>query len=611
VSAHHYPSLGAIYLGDGRSRFCVWAPFCRSVAVHQLAPADRLLPLQAAERGYHEGAFGGVPPGSLYLYRLDDQQERPDPASRFQPQGVHGPSQVINPAFAWQDAGWAALPLEDFVLYELHVGTFTDAGTFDAVVPHLDRLRDLGVTALELMPVAQFPGGRNWGYDGTYPFAVQDSYGGPQDLKRLVDACHARGLAVVLDVVYNHLGPEGNYLGCFGPYFTDQYRTPWGQALNFDGRHSDEVRRFFFENALTWQTDFHIDALRLDAIHAIKDFSARPFLSELAAVTAEQAALLGRPFYLIAESNLNDPRVTRPAERGGLGLDAQWTDDYQRALHALLTGERAGYYQDFGGVAPLADALGDGFYFQGQFSAYRGRRHGASARDLPVWRHVVYAQNHDQVGNRLHGDRLSRLVSFDGLKVAAAAVLLSPLVPLLFMGEEYGETAPFPYFTSHGDPALAEAVRQGRKREFAAFGWAGEPPDPQDEQTFLSAKLCHEQADVGQHRVLHEWYRELLRLRRAVPALAHRSKDHLQVGTAAEAGLLLRRWSPDGNEVFLLLHFGPAASCPIPAGRWRKLLDSAEPRWLGAGGTLPEGVTSAGEVVLPVGSTSCVLYCRC
>jgi maltooligosyltrehalose trehalohydrolase len=614
MSPHQAPGLGATYLGDSRTRFCAWAPFCRTVAVHQLAPADRLLPLRPAERGYHEGTFDGVPPGSLYLYRLDGQAERPDPASRFQPQGVHGPSQVIDPAFAWQDAGWTGLPLRDYILYEIHVGTFTPEGTFEAVIPHLDSLRELGVTALELMPVAQFPGRRNWGYDGTYLFAVQDSYGGPDGLKRLVAACHRRGLAVVLDVVYNHLGPEGNYLDCFGPYFTEQYRTPWGRALNFDGRHSDEVRRFFFENALAWQTDFHFDALRLDAIHAIKDFSARPFLAELAALTAAQAARLGRPFHLIAESNLNDPRVARPPERGGLGLDAQWSDDFHRALHALLTGERAGYFQDFGGIAPLAQAYRDGFTLTGQYSAYRGRRHGACARDLAAWRHVVYAQNHDQVGNRMLGERLSQLVRFEGLKLAAAAVLLSPFVPLLFMGEEYGEPAPFPFFTSHGDPDLVEAVRQGRKREFAAFNWNGEPADPQDEATFQSAKLHHHLADAGQHAVLRAWHRELIRLRRTVPALAHLSKHHREIGTAESGNsLLLRRWAPDGDEALLLLRFEAAThrtSWGVPAGRWRKVLDSAEPRWLGPGSTLPGEFTSSGQVVLPAGPTACALYRR-
>jgi maltooligosyltrehalose trehalohydrolase len=610
MAAQHVP-LGATYLGADRTRFCVWAPLRRRVEVHLHAPDDRVLPLEPAENGYFTGTFDGVPPLRLYTYRLDGQLERPDPASRAQPEGVHGPSQVIDQAFVWADAAWKGLPLNEYILYEIHVGTFTPKGTFAAAITRLDDLKDLGVTAVELMPVAQFPGTRNWGYDGVYPFAVQDSYGGPAGLKQFVDACHGRGLAVVLDVVYNHLGPEGNYLADFAPYYTDRYRTPWGPALNFDGRHSDEVRRFFFENALGWQTEFHLDGLRLDAIHAMKDFSARPVLQELAAVTAARAADLGRPIYLIAESNLNDPRVVQPPDAGGYGLDAQWSDDFHHALHALLTGERQGYYEDFGDALTLARACRDGFTFTGEYSCYRGRRHGRPARDLPAWRHVVYGQNHDQVGNRMRGERLSELVNFERLKLSAAAVLLSPFVPLLFMGEEYGETAPFPYFVSHGDPALVEAVRQGRRREFVRFRWPGEPPDPQDELTFQSARLRHELAHTGHHRVLRDFYRELIRLRKAVSALAHLSKDHLEDCTAEGPALLLRRWSSDGDEVFLVLNFGAApARVSTPAGQWRKLLDSALPRWLGPGSSVDENLIASSAVTFSVAPESCVLFQR-
>ena len=336
-------------------------------------------------------------------------------------------------------------------------------GTFDGAIAQLDRLCDLGVTAVELMPVSQFSGARNWGYDGVYPFAVQASYGGALGLKRFVDECHARGLAVVLDVVYNHVGPEGNYLRDFGPYFTDQYRTPWGDALNFDGPGSDQVRDFFLANALMWQTDFHIDALRLDAVHAIKDTSAYPFLAELADVCREHAAKLGRKFYLIAESDQNDARLVRSSEKGGHGLDAVWSDDYHHAVHCLLTGEREGYYQDFGELEHLALAYSDGFTYAGQHSPFRDRRHGNSAIDLEPWRFVVCCQNHDQIGNRARGERLPSLCDWESVKLAAGLVLLSPHVPLLFMGEEYGETAPFLYFVSHQDPALVEAVRQGRR----------------------------------------------------------------------------------------------------------------------------------------------------
>lgn len=434
--------LGAASLGDGRCRFTVWAPAAEKVEVRLLTPRPRVATLDRGGQGYHHGVLEGVERGSLYVYRLDGGPERADPASRSQPQGVHGPSEVVDPQFPWEDVSWVGPRLQDYILYELHVGTFTREGTFDAIIPHLTDLRELGVTAIELMPVAQFPGTRNWGYDGVFPFAVQDSYGGPAGLKRLVNACHREGLAVVLDVVYNHLGPEGNTLGDFGPYFSERYRSPWGPALNFDGPGSDEVRRFFIENALAWITDYHVDALRLDALHAILDLSAYPFLAELAAAVRERAARLHRRVYLIAESDLNDPKLVRPPEVGGYGLDAQWNDDFHHALHALLTGERTGYYEDFGTVAHLARAFTEGYVYTGQYSVYRRRRHGVPARALPAHAFAVFAQNHDQVGNRMRGERLSALVPFEALKLAAAVVLLSPYLPLLFMGEEYGETAP-------------------------------------------------------------------------------------------------------------------------------------------------------------------------
>ncbi|MBI3003378.1 MAG: malto-oligosyltrehalose trehalohydrolase [candidate division NC10 bacterium] len=603
--------LGATYLGEGRCRFTVWAPLAEKVEVRLLAPRARVAPLDQGEGGYHHVVLEGVEPGSLYLFRLDGGRERPDPASRSQPEGVLGPSEVTDPQFPWQDAAWVGPRLRDYVLYEAHVGTFTREGTFDAILPHVPDLKDLGVTALELMPVAQFPGSRNWGYDGVFPFAVQDSYGGPAGLKRLVDACHREGLAVVLDVVYNHLGPEGNTVGEFGPYFSERYRSPWGAAINFDGPGSDEVRRFFIENALAWVTDYHVDALRLDALHAILDLSARPFLAELAAAVRERAARLNRRVYLIAESDLNDPKLVQSPEAGGYGLDAQWNDDFHHALHALLTGERTGYYEDFGTVADLSRAFMEGYVYAGQYSTYRRRRHGASSRALPAQRFVVFAQNHDQVGNRMRGERLSALVPFEALKLAAAVVLLSPYLPLLFMGEEYGETAPFPYFISHSDPALIEAVRRGRREEFAAFRWQGEPLDPQDEATFLGAKLDHRLREQGTHRVLREYYRELLRLRREVPALARLQKEDLEARAFEEERALFVRRGEEGETAAALFHFGEApATVPLalPAGRWAKRLDSAEERWQGRGSVLPDRLTSHGEVRLTLGPKAVVLY---
>ena len=440
-------TLGATYLGNGKTRFEVWAPLASRVDLHILSPKDRIVAMEPRARGYHEIVADKVAPGSRYFYRFNDK-ERPDPASRFQPEGVHGPSEVVKTDFRWQDRNWFGPELKDYVIYELHVGAFTPEGTFDAIIPRLEYLKELGITAVELMPVAQFPGARNWGYDGVAPFAPQNSYGGPEGLKQLVDACHENGLAVVLDVVYNHLGPEGNYLGEFGAYFTDRYHTPWGWAVNFDGPDSDEVRKYFIQNALYWVGEFHIDALRLDAVHAILDHSPRPFLLELGEAVHREAGRIHRRIYLMPESADNDARLLRARELGGFALDAQWNDDFHHCLHVLLTGERSGYYEDYSRVDQLAKSFRQGFVYSGEYSGFRKRRHGSPAGDIPAERFVVFSQNHDQVGNRMFGDRLCRLAGFEGAKLAAGAVLLSPFVPLLFMGEEYGETAPFPWHAS-------------------------------------------------------------------------------------------------------------------------------------------------------------------
>jgi maltooligosyltrehalose trehalohydrolase len=584
-------SLGATYLGEGRCQFLVWAPLVQSVEVHLISPQDRISPLQPGARGYYHGIVEGVAPGSLYRYRLDGERERPDPVSRFQPQGVHGPSQVVDTRFPWDDGTWPGIFLQDYIIYELHVGIFTPEGTIEAVIPFLDELKDLGITAIELMPVAQFPGERNWGYDGAYPFAVQDSYGGPEGLKKLVNACHRKGLAVVLDVVYNHLGPEGNYLGEFGYYFTDHYKTTWGSAFNFDGPYSDEVRRLFIENGVYWITEFHIDALRIDAVHAILDFSAQPFLSKLAFSVHSLADQLDRRIYLIAESALNDTRVIHPPERGGYGLDAQWNDDFHHSLHTVLTGEQSGYYHDFGEFQHLIKAFREGFVYSGEYSSYRRRGHGNSSRDVPAQQFVVFAQNHDQVGNRMLGDRLPLLVSFEALKLAACAVLLSPYIPLIFMGEEYGETSPFLYFVSHSDPGLIDAVRKGRREEFQAFQWQGEPPDPQSPETFLRSRLHRENRGQRQHAVLLDFYRRLIQLRKDMPALQHLSKDNLEVSAREEERLLLlRRWH-ERSEALCIMNFNKndtPAYITISTGKWRKILDSSEQIWMGTGSITPD-----------------------
>ncbi len=559
-------SLGGRLVAPNRCEFRVWAPYRDRIELEIVSPGSCTVAMQKKEDGYHE-ATAETPAGSRYFYLLDGVP-RPDPASRFQPEGVHGPSEVVADDFEWHDAEWRGIALADFVMYELHAGAFTAEGTFDAAIAKLDLLHDLGITAIELMPVAQFPGSRNWGYDGAYVCAPQNSYGGPLGLKRLVDAAHQRNLAVILDVVYNPLGPEGNYIREFGPYFTDRYKTPWGDALNFDGAHSDDVRRFFIHSALLWLREYHVDALRVDAVHAILDHSARPFLQDLTTAVREYAQQSGRRIYSIAESDLNDPRVIAPKESFGLGFDAQWSDDFHHALHALLTREQAGYYQGLGKASDLARVLRDAYFYTGQHSPFRGRRYGLRPDTRDGSKFVVCAQNHDQIGNRMRGERLASLVPRNKLELAAAAVILSPFLPLLFMGEEYGETAPFQYFTSHSDADLIEAVRRGRREEFEGFHWSGEAPDPHDEATFLRSKL---QWNLdGEHRKHWELVQQLLRLRREVPALRSHDMDALET-EADDETLLVRR----GEAVLLGFNFGDETrELRIPSGTWKPLIET-------------------------------------
>jgi len=552
-------------------------------------------------------------PGALYRYRLNGEIERPDPASRLQPQGVHGPSEVVDRSFSWEDQLWRGLPLKEFVVYELHVGRFTPQGKFDAIIPRLPELKALGVTALELMPVSQFPGNRNWGYDGVYPYAVQASYGGPSGLKHFVNACHQEGIAVVLDVVYNHLGPEGNYLGDFGPYFTDAYRTPWGDAINYDQAGSDEVRRYFIRNALQWIAEFHIDALRLDAVHAIVDPSARPFLEELGVAVHREAQQGKRHIFLIPECDRNDARLVTSLPNGGAGLDAVWNDDFHHALHVLLTGERNGYYEDFGSIEQLARCFSDGFAYSGQYSKYRQRSQGNSSLALPAERFVVFSQNHDQIGNRRLGDRMASQVSFARLKLAAGILILSPYVPLLFMGEEYGETAPFQYFIDHGDPELIEAVRRGRAAEFSKFGWSSDIPDPQDEATYRRALLNWESRSSNQRRLLLALYTELLHLRRDLAPLSQLDKDRLEVVAMEKSeALFLRRWNQE-EEVFAIFQFGDTQTeltPPVPAGNWKRRIDSNDSCWGGEGPRAPETLASPGSTPVQLAPWSFALFSK-
>jgi maltooligosyltrehalose trehalohydrolase len=607
-----HPSLGAVYLGDGNCRFRVWAPRARRVEVHLLHPADRLVSLTPTASGYHEITLTDVPAGATYFYRIDGKRERPDPVSRHQTRGVHGPSSVVDPAFPWTDSAWHGLPFADLVIYELHVGTYTPEGTFDALIPHLDGLRDLGINALELMPLAQTPGVRNWGYDGVQLFAPRHDYGGPAGLKRLVDAAHARGMAVLHDVVYNHLGPEGNYLGEFGYYFTDRSHTPWGPAINVAHDHCDEVRAFFLENARMWQTEYHLDGLRLDAVQTIKDDSATPFLAELSDTVARQARHLNRPFYLIAETSANDVRNIRPTTACGFGMDALWNDDFHHSLRALLTDDRNGYYQDFGTVALHARAWREGFAFQGEYYRYRGCRHGSRPVGALASNFVVYSQNHDQVGNRAWSNRLIEETGLEGAKVAAASVLLSPFVPMLFMGEEYAESAPFPFFVDHGDPHLSEATRHGRAKEYAEFLAAHEMPDPQSPATFASARLDHARKASSPHHEMLAFYKELLRLRREV-AFADGRWDWQEVLAFETERVLFVRRRSEGDAIWLALSFNVTpvtVTLPLPGGRWARLLDSRDVAYAGPGATTPATIESAGGVTLSLPPLSAVVYRR-
>ena len=581
--------FGARPLAEGGTLFRVWAPLAESLSVKILDGEPRTYPLTRGEDDVFEVNIPHVGAGSDYFYLVGGGRERPDPVSRWQPQGVHGPSRVVDPrAFAWTDEDWKGVPLADALIYELHVGTFTPEGTFEAAIPKLAHLKRLGVNAVEVMPVAEFPGGRNWGYDGTHSYAPQSTYGGPEGFKKFVDACHREGLAVVLDVVYNHLGPEGNYLGEFMPVFGKNYRTPWGDALNFDGPDSDGVRRYFVDNALYWLTEYHVDGLRLDAIHRIIDIGPTHVLAEIAEAFRRQARALGRTAWTIGESDLNDVRVIKPAAEGGYGLDAQWSDDFHHSLHALLTGTRRGYFADFGSAADFAKAIKEGFVYDGRRSVFRRKRHGNSSVQRPGEQFVVCVQNHDQVANGYWGDRLASLVSVEQQKLAAALLLCAPNVPMLFMGQEWGEIAPFLYFTSHTDPALAKAVREGRREEYSSFvkdegetaSDAAEFDDPQSPQTFERSKLVWSRLAESPHAEVFGFYKDLLAARKEHRALSNCDKTRTRVEFDEERRWLsVGRGDAGGTRALLLCNLsGHEREIPAGAGGpWRRLL------WSGAG----------------------------
>lgn len=550
-----------------RCEFRVWAPTAGAVTLRLLrGDACDDFAMKRDPDSEHFTISAIAHPGDRYFYIVDENKPVPDPASRLLPEGVHGPTEIIDPQqFAWSDDTWTGLPLKDYIVYELHIGTFTPQGTLDAATDRLPYLRKLGITVVELMPVAAFPGTRNWGYDGVSLYAVQASYGGPEALRRFVDAAHALGLAVTLDVVYNHLGNEGNYLRLFGPYFTNQHTTPWGEAINYDQRGCDGVRRYFVENALYWIREYHLDGLRLDAVQTIKDDSPLHILAEIKEHVAELAQELGREVTVIAETDENDEAMVRPLERGGYGLDAVWSDDFHHAIHAFFTGERNGYYQDFGRPEQIVRALNEGFVFQGEpFRFWEGRPRGTSPRHMPAAAHVICIQNHDQVGNRAKGERLTALAPRGARTLAAAVLLLSPHTPLLFMGQEYDERNPFQFFTDYGDPFLQKAVSHGRRNEFKDFDFR-EVPDPQDPATFERSRLNWKLTE-GENLMLH-WYASLIGLRKKyVTNSARTSRAELA------NGIIHMQVPAERPAIRVYARIQGAADLPHPEPGWEKAL---------------------------------------
>ncbi|PJJ84511.1 malto-oligosyltrehalose trehalohydrolase [Mucilaginibacter auburnensis] len=593
-------TIGVNFNKDHLARIELWAPFAKEVEV---SFDNKTFALNKADRGYWELTTAKLKPGMRYGFAIDGKAPLPDPASLFQPDSVHGQS-AATPLhnFKWTDQSWRNPDLGNYIIYELHTGTFTPEGNFTAIEEKLDYLVELGVIAIEIMPVAQFAGERNWGYDGVFPFAVQNSYGGPDGLQKLVDACHAKGLAVILDVVYNHMGPEGNYLGQYGPYFTEKYNTPWGGAINFDDAWCDGVRKYFIENVLMWFRDFHIDALRMDAVHAIKDFSPKHILQEMKEYVEQLKQVTGREHYLIIECDLNDTRYIKTTAEGGFGMDAQWTDEFHHALRVAAGQKRDGYYADFNGLEDMAKAYADAYVYDGQYSEERHKTFGVKATGLDGKQFVVFSQNHDHIGNRMLGERTSTLLSFEMQKLLVAAVMVSPYLPLLFMGEEYGEPNPFQYFVSHTDPELVEAVRKGRREEFKNFQSEGEAPDPQAIDTFERSKLQWELLKEQHHQVLFSYYKALIHLRKTHAVLKTTTRDTLQTTLKAEQHVLIvKRWTAE-QEVVCLLNFSEQRQSVDVSGNWTKIFDSASTQW-GGPADAPQVVNSNSITLQPQSAT--------
>lgn len=602
--------IGMNFLDDGNAEMLLWAPYALTVL---LLGAKLPMPLvmEGFDHGYWSVRTDKLKAGDSYWFEMWKEEKpgsdnaklvkllRADPAALFLNEGIGEHSTAFDTgAFDWSDHQWRGIPQKDYIIYELHTGTFTQAGDFKSIEDKLDHLVSLGITAIELMPVAQFPGSRNWGYDGVYPFAVQNSYGGPAALQHLVNSCHSKGLAVILDVVYNHMGPEGNYFGDFGPYFTEKYLTPWGKAINFDDAGSDGVRHYFIENALMWFRDFHIDALRLDAVHAIKDFGAEHILAEIKRYTAELSLLTGRRYHLFAELDLNDNRYINSKNVGGYGMDGQWVDEFHHALRVAAGQQQNGYYSDFNGVEHLARSYQRAYVYDGQYSSHRDKTFGQPAEGNPGEQFIVFSQNHDQVGNRMLGERTSTLVSSEMLKLLAGAVFCSPFLPLIFMGEEYGEEHPFMFFISHADPTLVDEVRKGRKGEFAAFQHADDPPDPQDEKTFQDSKLDWERVE-GVGNELLGYYKALIVLRKTDSVLSSMDRNGVKAMALAEKNCLMLTRDYKEEHILVLMNFSdreqqlrPPVGCA-----WNNIWDSSSVQW-GGPSTEHNEIAADGTIVI-------------
>lgn len=565
-------------------QFNVWAPEKDNMILHIVKPFDTTFSMKKNEEGIFTVDVATREKELQYFFKPGNDKDIPDPASQYQPDGVHGPSQTVDHAnYKWSDSNWKVPPLKEWIIYELHVGVFTQEGTFEAIINRLDDLADVGINAIEIMPVAQFPGNRNWGYDGVFPYAVQNSYGGPEGLKKLVDACHQKGIAVVLDVVYNHMGPEGNYLSQFGPYFNSKYHTPWGDAINFDDAWSDGVRNFFSDNVIYWFENFHIDAVRCDAIHAIFDNGAKHFWELTHEKVKALEEKLGKQFYLIAESDLNDPKVVKHPKEGGWGFDAQWLDDFHHGLYTLINLENKQRYYDFGSIEQFAKGFNDGFIHSGEWVKFRKRKYGASSAGIAGSKFIVFNQNHDQVGNRADGKRLNMLIDFERTKLAAAAILLAPYIPMLFMGEEYSDESPFYYFVSHSDKDLIKAVQEGRKKEFEEFGFGDGVPDPQAETTFNNSKLQWHVWKEGHHKIMLDWYKELISLRKKTASLHEFEKKNVHAEVIHEKALALFRNAAGTEEsIVCFFNFSEESIDYNFTGKkiGEKIIDSKEGRWL-------------------------------